>query len=67
MDGAEKPCRSRKGANLSEELVVAPGATLGDLGHLAAQQPGNELIATHADETVDGVHGGPLPHIGEGP
>src|SRR5438105_2491475 len=63
MQIAKKLGRTRKGSHLTEKLVVPSRTGIAGAWDIVSQQTGHELVTTHPDKAMDGVHWCPHPDV----
>jgi hypothetical protein len=67
MKSTQKVGGAGKGPSVADQLGVPSGSSGSRLGTVASEELGNELVARHPDQPVDGVHGNPLTGISKRP
>ena len=63
MQIAKKLGCTRKGSHLTEKLVVPSRTGIAGAWDIVSQQTGHELVTTHPDKAMDGVHWCPHPDV----
>ena len=61
----ESLCRSWEGEHVVSEFLVPNGSPGEGLGALMTDELGEQLVASHSDESMDGVHGSPFSGVAQ--